>query len=53
MEEVLVDVGEHASGGLERVVGGLEADVLGPQLVCSMAGEHSGDVEDDGSFLEG
>lgn len=53
MEEVLVNIGEHAGGGLKRVVGSLEADVLGPQLVRSMAGEHGGDVEDDGSFLEG
>lgn len=52
MQEVLVDICEHASGGLERVVGGFESGLLEAVLVRCMAGEHSGNVEDDRSFLE-
>jgi hypothetical protein len=37
MEEVLVDIGKHTRGGLEGVVGGLEAGLLGPVLVGGMA----------------
>ena len=52
MEEVLVYVSEHAGGGLEGVIGGLEAGFLGPCLVGGMAGQDGGDVEDDGGLLE-
>lgn len=38
MEEILVDVGEHAGGGLEGVVGGLETGFFGPRLGRGMAG---------------
>jgi hypothetical protein len=51
VEEILVDVREHAGGGLERVVRGLEADILVAVLVRGVAGEDGGDVEDDGGLL--
>jgi len=37
MEEILIDIREHPSGCLERVICGLEARVFGPSLMCSMA----------------
>ncbi len=52
MQEVLVDICEHAGGGLERVVGGLESGLFEAVLVRRMAREHSGNIEDDRSFLE-
>ena len=53
MKEVLVDVGEHAGGGLKGMVGGLEAGVVGSILIRGMAGEYRGDVEDDRRLLVG
>lgn len=53
VQKVLVDVGEHACRGLERVICGLEAGFFGPGLVGGMAGEDGGDVEDDGGLFEG
>ena len=35
------------------MVGGLEGRLFGTVLEGGMAGEDGGDVEDDGSFLEG
>ena len=51
MQEVLVDVGEHACGSLERVIGGLEAGIIGTVLVCGMTGQDGRDVEDNRCFL--
>ena len=53
MQEILVDVGEHARGCLERVVGRLKPGVVGSVLVGGMAGQDGGDIEDDGRFLKG
>jgi hypothetical protein len=53
VEEVLVDVGEHAGGGLERVVRRLEADILVAVLVGGVAREDGRDVEDDGGLFVG
>lgn len=53
MEEVFVDISEHASGCLEGMIGCLESSVFVSVLICSMAGQNGGDVEDDGGFLVG
>lgn len=53
VEEVLVDVGEHAGGCLEGVVGHLQPGILGAVLGGGVAGEDGGDVEDDGGLFEG
>jgi hypothetical protein len=52
VEEVFVDVGEHAGRCLEVVVCGLETGIVGAILVCGMAGKNSRDVENDRGFFE-
>lgn len=52
VEEVFVDIGKHASRGLERVVGGLETGFVGAVLESGMAREDGRDVEDDGCLFK-
>jgi hypothetical protein len=52
MEEVLVDISEHARRGLKVMVGSLERGLLATVLGSSMAGEDSRYVEDDGGFFK-
>ena len=51
MQEVLVDVREHAGGSLEGVVRGLEPDILVSVLIRSMTRQDCGYVEDDRTLL--
>ena len=53
MEKVLVNVCEHAGGGLKGMVGCLETGLLGSGLVGRMAGEDGRDVEYYGRLFEG
>lgn len=53
MEKIIVDVGKHASRGLEGMVGGLESGLIRPVLAGSMRRKDGGDVEDDGGLFEG
>jgi hypothetical protein len=52
MEEVLVDISEHARRGLKVMVGSLERGLLATVLGSSMAGEDSRYVKDDGGFFK-
>jgi hypothetical protein len=51
MQEIFIYVCEHASGGLERMVGCLKASVFMTVLEGCMTGQDSGDVEYYRSFL--
>lgn len=53
MKEVLIDVGKHAGGCLERVVCCFEAGILMSILSGRVTGQNSGYVEDDRGFFEG
>lgn len=53
MEEILVDVGVHSGGRLERVVGDLERGLLSAILKDCITRQHGGNVEDDGGLFEG
>ena len=53
MQEILVDIGEHAGGCLEGMVSSLEACIFMSVLMGSVAGEDSCNIEDYGSFFVG
>jgi hypothetical protein len=53
VEEILVDVREHAGRSLEGMVSCLEPGLFGARLVGGMAGQDGRDVEDDRGFFEG
>ena len=51
MQEVFVDISEHACGCLERVECRFETKLFGTILVRSMTGQNSRDIEDDGCLF--
>lgn len=53
MKEIFINVSEHASSSLERVIGRFEAVVLMPVLNSCMTGEDCCYVEYYGGFFVG
>lgn len=52
VEKILVDICEHAGRCLEGVVGGLETSIFGAVLDGCIAGQDSGDIENQRCLLK-
>lgn len=53
MKKVIIDIREHSSSGLKRMICSLEPRIVEPILVCSMARKHCRDIKDNGGFFVG